>query len=123
MNTIKPTLDQLFLDDFFLPQHILLVDYLNNCGLMSISHSGTMLNGESLRIPADDKFSLFEVTTHTYKTVLGHPILVDIHVPKRLLSEIGGVQGLRKRPVLIRIHGGWLVRLIYCPHYGYVRTW
>ena len=59
-------------------------------------------------VPLEDKFAAFSVFTHTYKVVDEHPILVDVAIPKKLLSQ--GTDALKKVPVCIRLHGGWLVR-------------
>ena len=59
-------------------------------------------------VPLEDKFAAFSVFTHTYKVVDEHPILVDVAIPKKLLSQ--EADALRKAPVCIRLHGGWLVR-------------
>ncbi|KAI5120188.1 hypothetical protein M0805_002654 [Coniferiporia weirii] len=57
-----------------------------------------------------DKYAHFSVSTHTYKTVDGHPILVDVLVPKGLLNEGAESENRKtKRPVILRFHGGWLI--------------
>lgn len=61
-------------------------------------------------VPLEDKFSPFSISTHTYKVVDKHPILADVYIPKKLLSEgIDSNKWKEKRPVVIRIHGGGLV--------------
>lgn len=50
-------------------------------------------------------FEGFDVSTEIYSVVEGHPIETDILIPK-LVPE--GHQC----PVIVRIHGGFLVRLI-----------
>ncbi|KLO19124.1 alpha/beta-hydrolase [Schizopora paradoxa] len=61
-------------------------------------------------IPNENRFSVFNITSHTYKVVQGHEILLDILVPKRLLDpKFGTENNGQKRPLLIRFHGGWLV--------------
>lgn len=47
------------------------------------------------------KFDPFHIHTTSYKTVNGHPIGVDVLIPKELKSG--------KRPLLVRFHGGYLV--------------
>ena len=56
------------------------------------------------------KFSPFITTTHTYKIVDGHEILVDVLVPKKLLeAEADSEVKKQKRPLVARFHGGALV--------------
>ena len=57
----------------------------------------------------DGKFADFFISTHTYKTVDDHPILIDVLVPKALVQERRGA-GMLERPVLLRYHLGALVR-------------
>lgn len=60
--------------------------------------------------PVGDKLSPFNVSSYTYKVVDGHPILLDVLIPKKLIDE--GPQSDKwnsKRPLMIRYHGGWLV--------------
>lgn len=45
----------------------------------------------------------FDIVTEPYKIVEGHPIQVDVLVPKLITSGV--------HPVIVRLHGGWLVRL------------
>ena len=67
----------------------------------------------SVAVPVSDgKLSGFSISTFTYKVVDGHQILVDVLVPKSLL-ELGpeAQEWNVKRPLLVRIHGGFLVRI------------
>lgn len=58
-----------------------------------------------------DRLEPFSISTHAYKTVDGHDILLDLLLPKKLISEgLGSEKWSAKRPVLVRYHGGWLVR-------------
>ena len=50
-----------------------------------------------------EKFSPFHIHSTSYKVVNGHPISVDILVPKNLES------GTKKCPLMVRFHGGFLV--------------
>ena len=50
------------------------------------------------------KFAEFTISTHTYKVVEGHSILVDVAVPKKLLDTQGNerlidIFGLRWEPI------------------------
>ena len=53
------------------------------------------------------KFAEFTISTHTYKVVEGHSILVDVAVPKKLLDTQGNAK--KKAPICVELHGGWLV--------------
>ena len=57
------------------------------------------------------KFAPFITTTHTYKVIDGHEILVDVLVPKKLI-EAGADSEVKKQkgPLVARFHGGALVR-------------
>lgn len=59
----------------------------------------------SQSVPLGDRFSAFNISTHAYKVVEEHPILVDVSIPKSLA---GGHK--TKAPTLVRVHGGGLVR-------------
>lgn len=59
----------------------------------------------------DGKYADFFITTHTYKTVDEHPILVDVLIPKTLIQDRRGYATNPKRPILLRYHAGWLVSL------------
>lgn len=50
------------------------------------------------------KFDPFIIHNTSYKTVNGHPIGVDVLIPKGTKSD--------KRPLLVRFHGGFLVSFI-----------
>ena len=51
-------------------------------------------------VPADNKAAPFEITAHTYKIVDGHSILLDIHVPKKLLEKgSSSAEWKKKHPV------------------------
>ncbi|KAI5118649.1 hypothetical protein M0805_002569 [Coniferiporia weirii] len=61
-------------------------------------------------VPLEDKYSPFHISTHAYKLIDGHPILVDVFVPRKLMNEEpNSASWSEKRPVIVRIHGGWLV--------------
>ncbi|KAL5514545.1 hypothetical protein ACEPAG_1861 [Sanghuangporus baumii] len=62
----------------------------------------------TMKVDLQDRFAPFELLTHTYKRVDNVPILVDVLIPKKLIQESSGSRKV-KRPVMIRIHGGWLV--------------
>lgn len=50
-------------------------------------------------------FEGFDVSTEIYSVVEGHPIETDILIPKSVPEG-------HPCPVIVRIHGGFLVRLI-----------
>ncbi|EJC99680.1 alpha/beta-hydrolase [Fomitiporia mediterranea MF3/22] len=59
---------------------------------------------------APDKFAPFAISTHTYKTVDGHPILLDVMIPKKLVEAgPGSAEWKVKRPILLNFHPGWLI--------------
>jgi len=63
-----------------------------------------------IALQGDDKFAPFSISTHTYKMVDGHPILADVFIPKSLLDlDRASTERSKKRPLMIRIHGGALV--------------
>ncbi|KAL5478603.1 hypothetical protein ACEPAI_2787 [Sanghuangporus weigelae] len=62
----------------------------------------------TMKVDLQDRFASFELSTHTYKRVDNAPILVDVLIPKKLIQESSDSRKV-KRPVMIRIHGGWLV--------------
>lgn len=47
------------------------------------------------------KRDAFDITTYTYKTVKNHKFLTDVLIPKDIPTG--------PRPILIRLHGGFLV--------------
>lgn len=51
-----------------------------------------------------EKFTPFNIHSTIYKTVNDHPIGVDVLVPKGLRTGPG------KNPLIVRFHGGFLVR-------------
>lgn len=51
------------------------------------------------------KFEAFNVTTAIYKTVGDHPVLADIFLPKDIPAG--------PHPLILRFHGGALVRLVF----------
>lgn len=53
-------------------------------------------------IPSDPKLDGFDIIQTPYKTIGNHEIRTDILVPRAAHEG--------KRPVLVRIHGGGLVR-------------
>jgi len=61
-------------------------------------------------LPAEDKLGPFSISTHTYKVVDGHAILTDVLIPKKLLELRPDSDDWKSaRPIMVRIHGGWLV--------------
>ena len=48
-----------------------------------------------------EKFDPFNIHTTSYKTVNGHPIGVDVLIPKGIKPG--------KLPLIVRFHGGYLV--------------
>ena len=69
-----------------------------------------MSNSDIPEVPADNKAAPFEITAHTYKIVDGYSILLDIHVPKKLLEKgPSSAEWKKKHPVVVAVHGGWLV--------------
>ncbi|KAL5497708.1 hypothetical protein ACEPAH_2639 [Sanghuangporus vaninii] len=64
--------------------------------------------GSAIKVDLQDRFASFQLSTHTYKRVGNASILVDVLIPKRLIQGSPPTQKT-KRPVMIRIHGGWLV--------------
>lgn len=51
---------------------------------------------------AIERSKLFDVVTATYKAIDNQPISVDVQIPKNIKSG--------KHPLLVRFHGGGLVR-------------
>ena len=65
----------------------------------------------ALSLPTYEKFAAFKIFKTSYKSLVGHPsgdIYADVLVPKGLLNLVEPT----KRPVIVRIHGGFLVRHI-----------
>ncbi|THH04847.1 hypothetical protein EW145_g5225 [Phellinidium pouzarii] len=62
------------------------------------------------KVPPEDRLSPFQIFTHAYKVVDGHSVLVDIRIPKKLIDEgPAGSSWKIKCPVIVQIHGGWLI--------------
>lgn len=68
---------------------------------------------ERTALPLGDPLAAFSISTHTYKVVDGHEILVDMLIPKKLL-ELGpeSVEWKEPRPISVRLHGGGLVSAV-----------
>ncbi|KLO07463.1 alpha/beta-hydrolase [Schizopora paradoxa] len=61
-------------------------------------------------LPLEDPLASFSISTHTYKVVDRHEILVDVLIPKKLLDLGPGSDEWKKpRPISVRLHGGGLV--------------
>ena len=59
------------------------------------------------KISPDKKLAGFTTSTHTYKIIEEHPILVDVSIPKaHLLSQDNA---RKKVPICVEFHGGGLV--------------
>ncbi|KAL5497738.1 hypothetical protein ACEPAH_2669 [Sanghuangporus vaninii] len=66
---------------------------------------------EVTRVDPEDKSSLFEISTHTYKTNDETPILTDVLVPKRIVQDdIESPAENEKLPIMIHLHEGVLVK-------------
>lgn len=78
-----------------------------------ITMGSTISESPSQSVSLVDRFSAFNISTHTYKVVDGYPILVDVLIPKSLAT---GGNNKTKAPVSVRIHGGWLVRYAITAH-------
>lgn len=68
---------------------------------------------ERTALPLEDPLASFSISTHTYKVVDGHEILVDVLIPKKVL-ELGpeSVEWKELRPISVRLHGGGLVSVV-----------
>lgn len=61
-------------------------------------------------LPLEDPLASFSISTHTYKVVDGHEILVDVLIPKKLLQlGVDSNEWKKGRPISVRVHGGGLV--------------
>lgn len=55
--------------------------------------------------PTEPKLEGFELLQAPYKTIKGHEIRVDVLVPRTAFTG--------KRPIIVRFHGGGLVRTLH----------
>lgn len=75
------------------------------------SHMQVIAQTMAVTSPVNNKLSPFRVASYAYKVVDDHRILLDVLIPKKLIDE--GPQSDKwksKRPLMVRYHGGWLVR-------------
>ncbi|KAL5520913.1 hypothetical protein ACEPAF_2916 [Sanghuangporus sanghuang] len=65
---------------------------------------------EVTRVDPEDRSSLFEISTHTYKTIDETPILTDVFIPKRIVQDgLERPAENKKLLIMIHLHGGVLV--------------